>query len=186
METLEMRVGIEPTHKGFADLSLTTRVPRRNDNVASCAILGTESCRDGTVPRALLEPARNCFSNFSEQSTHALAPRSHLRVRFVDQLGYLRAGADRFHEDDLPRIQVHAVRAMQFLTPLHQYIRDLLVVRIGFAEDVVNVSQHGMATTIARQLAVIHGTITQQNSLIRCREAAGGAHSVVGHGMPDE
>jgi hypothetical protein len=27
---LEARVGIEPTHKGFADLSLTTWVPRRS------------------------------------------------------------------------------------------------------------------------------------------------------------
>ena len=27
-EILEARVGIEPTHKGFADLSLTTCVPR--------------------------------------------------------------------------------------------------------------------------------------------------------------
>ena len=27
---MEARVGIEPTHKGFADLSLTTWVPRLN------------------------------------------------------------------------------------------------------------------------------------------------------------
>jgi hypothetical protein len=29
-DMLEARVGIEPTHKGFADLSLTTWVPRLN------------------------------------------------------------------------------------------------------------------------------------------------------------
>ena len=32
-EILEARVGIEPTHKGFADLSLTTWVPRLGHTV---------------------------------------------------------------------------------------------------------------------------------------------------------
>jgi hypothetical protein len=32
---LEARVGIEPTHKGFADLSLTTWVPRLMKRAAS-------------------------------------------------------------------------------------------------------------------------------------------------------
>jgi hypothetical protein len=33
--SLEARVGIEPTHKGFADLSLTTWVPRLSSNIIS-------------------------------------------------------------------------------------------------------------------------------------------------------
>ena len=32
---LEARVGIEPTHKGFADLSLTTWVPRLDSSTVS-------------------------------------------------------------------------------------------------------------------------------------------------------
>ena len=44
-ERLEARVGIEPTHKGFADLSLTTWVPRLNVS---------------TVARSLLEIQRHC------------------------------------------------------------------------------------------------------------------------------
>jgi hypothetical protein len=31
---VEARVGIEPTHKGFADLSLTTWVPRPSNKLA--------------------------------------------------------------------------------------------------------------------------------------------------------
>jgi hypothetical protein len=34
---LEARVGIEPTHKGFADLSLTTWVPRLTRPSRHCA-----------------------------------------------------------------------------------------------------------------------------------------------------
>jgi hypothetical protein len=36
-EVLEARVGIEPTHKGFADLSLTTWVPRLDTSKLSCS-----------------------------------------------------------------------------------------------------------------------------------------------------
>ena len=36
-KTLEARVGIEPTHKGFADLSLTTWVPRLDIFTVTCS-----------------------------------------------------------------------------------------------------------------------------------------------------
>jgi hypothetical protein len=36
VQVLEARVGIEPTHKGFADLSLTTWVPRPELSARLC------------------------------------------------------------------------------------------------------------------------------------------------------
>jgi hypothetical protein len=45
---MEARVGIEPTHKGFADLSLTTWVPRLNLSI----IAKTRLARKHRVPLA--------------------------------------------------------------------------------------------------------------------------------------
>jgi hypothetical protein len=44
-EILEARVGIEPTHKGFADLSLTTWVPRLGRAVLNILFSSFHSCR---------------------------------------------------------------------------------------------------------------------------------------------
>ena len=45
---LEARVGIEPTHKGFADLSLTTWVPRLSANSIAKLAHDCQCCGDGS------------------------------------------------------------------------------------------------------------------------------------------
>src|SRR5664279_3573532 len=50
-ERLEARVGIEPTHKGFADLSLTTWVPRLNSSTVTCSAPEIQHGCPGTAQR---------------------------------------------------------------------------------------------------------------------------------------
>ena len=57
---LEARVGIEPTNKGFADLCLTTWLPRRNRKVYS----------KNTAPRRPKSNARKAFDFPAEVPYH--------------------------------------------------------------------------------------------------------------------
>ena len=70
---LEARVGIEPTHKGFADLSLTTWVPRPTNNLASFAAKVYSS--DNKAPQARGHQILERETGF-EPATSTLA-RSH-------------------------------------------------------------------------------------------------------------
>src|SRR5215472_15967875 len=65
---LEARVGIEPTHKGFADLSLTTWVPRlrmSNSTLRSfvrCGHSGSFDCAPDSAPLRI-SPAGSRFAH---------------------------------------------------------------------------------------------------------------------------
>jgi hypothetical protein len=65
-EKLEARVGIEPTHKGFADLSLTTWVPRPELKVSSQARI-VYGCI-GIAPTAK-RPRREGYETILERET---------------------------------------------------------------------------------------------------------------------
>jgi hypothetical protein len=73
-QILEARVGIEPTHKGFADLSLTTWVPRpcsihqRSENIAEHEQLGNKILERETG----FEPATSTLAR--SHSTTELLP----------------------------------------------------------------------------------------------------------------
>jgi hypothetical protein len=94
-EKLEARAGIEPAHKGFADLSLTTWVPRLGRVALSC----------GSVQSTLLSAARLCCGGADWSGRRDLnsrpspwqgdaLPLSYSRFRRISGSGNFRALAD--------------------------------------------------------------------------------------------
>jgi hypothetical protein len=94
---VEARVGIEPTHKGFADLSLTTWVPRpcsihqRSENIAEHEQLGNKILERETG----FEPATSTLAR--SHSTTELLPLDFLILQ------HPHAPANLNHRDEIWR-----------------------------------------------------------------------------------
>jgi hypothetical protein len=76
---LEARVGIEPTDEGFADLSLTTWVPRPNEqyNQVSYGSIGNPRCEEvRRVDKPALERSK---TNSEQSSVNCAAPATRTR-----------------------------------------------------------------------------------------------------------
>jgi hypothetical protein len=109
---MEARVGIEPTHKGFADLSLTTWVPRLGRAVFE-GVLTFHSCRSrpGWRRRAEWSGRRDLNSRPSPWQGDAL-PLSYSRLVLIEYIGLARCGQTLEH--------LEVGRAdMSFLAPFH-------------------------------------------------------------------
>src|ERR1700723_3548831 len=90
LKGLEARVGIEPTHKGFADLSLTTWVPR----LGRAAVLGLapdHRSQPGWRRRADWSGRRDLNSRPSPWQGDAL-PLSYSRLRKFEYTGRVKGG----------------------------------------------------------------------------------------------
>src|ERR1035441_7160292 len=85
---MEGRVGIEPTHKGFADLSLTTWVPRLVSSTVTCSALEIQRHR----PRLANTGDKRRTAKMSPASMAAVVESLDARFRLGPCIAALVAG----------------------------------------------------------------------------------------------
>ena len=85
--------------------------------------------------------------------------------RLRDELGDLGGRADGFDEQDLLRVEIHAVGFVEFLATLDEHVAGLLGFGICLRDDVVDLRQHGSMTAVSLQVTEIDGAIGEQNGL---------------------
>jgi len=85
--------------------------------------------------------------------------------RLCNELGDLGGRADGFDEQDLLRVEIHAVGLVEFLATLDEHVAGLLGFWICLRDDVVDLRQHGLMTAVSLQVTEIDGAIGEQNGL---------------------
>jgi hypothetical protein len=86
--------------------------------------------------------------------------------RLGDELGDLGAGTDGLDEENLQRIEIHAVRFVEFLAALDEDVVRLLGLGIRLRHDVIDFAQHGLMASVTLQVTEVNRAIGKQHRLI--------------------
>jgi hypothetical protein len=90
-----------------------------------------------------------------------------------DVLGNGRVWPHRLDKNYLVRIYVHPVGFVQFLATLDEYVADLLGVWVRLTDDVEDVRQDRVRSSITLQMPEIDRTVREQHGLVRGAEPDG-------------
>ena len=64
------------------------------------------------------------------------------------------------------RVEVHAIRFVEFFAPLDERVGNLLGLRIGLTDDIVDVRKDGVGGAVILEMAEIYGAVCQKDRLI--------------------
>ena len=75
-----------------------------------------------------------------------------LLLSLGNQLGDLGVGSYRLHENDAVGVEIHAVGPVQLFAALHQDVLDLLGRRVALGQDVKDICEHWVRSSISGEL----------------------------------